>query len=46
MFTHSNPSIKGVSAQSISGNLCKILPVLVPLPNKENNIKNMKINKK
>lgn len=32
------PSINGVSGQSFSGNLCKIIPLLIPPPIKINNI--------
>lgn len=32
LYTHSMPSINGVSGQSFSGNLCKIIPLLDPLP--------------
>lgn len=30
--THSIPSMNGVSSQFFSGNLCKITPLLEPLP--------------
>lgn len=35
VITHSIPSMNGVSLQSFSGNLCKIIPLLIPLPTNE-----------
>lgn len=34
-LTHSIPSMNGVSGQSFSGNLCRMIPLLVPLPDQQ-----------